>query len=176
MGGAIIGCIYAPPANRITVMGRGTPITPLRLSEELLGRIREAIDSANERRTDEPYDLTGWIRQAIEEKLKHRKRGTKKGKDFTTTPEGGMKPVEETAKEGPPAAKPFMVRVYLGSEANAEGHHVGRFASHRFATLEEAEAFRQANGGALYDPTAPRKRRKKQRKGKANEGGEGQEG
>lgn len=58
-------------------MSRGTKITPLRLSPELLSRIHAAIDSNNMRRSEEPYDLTGWIRQAIEERLAKLERGRK---------------------------------------------------------------------------------------------------
>lgn len=58
-------------------MSRGTKHTILRLAPELLARIHEAIDQNNSRRADEPYNLTSWIRQAIEERLAKLERGRK---------------------------------------------------------------------------------------------------
>lgn len=58
-------------------MSRGTRITPLRLSDELLERIQAAIDSNNARRGNKPYNVTSWIRMAIEERLDKLERGRK---------------------------------------------------------------------------------------------------
>lgn len=154
-------------------MGRGTTITPLRLSTAMLDRIRAAIDSNNKRRSDEPYDLSMWIRQAIEERLAKLERGRKDAKQPAKPAEadGQAEPAEadgQADKKGK-----YTVRLYLASAVNAEGAHVGKWALHRFDTLEEARAFQEAKGGALYSPDTPR-RRKGKRKKKTTEGGEGQ--
>lgn len=62
-------------------MAKGSPIIKTRVSPELLERIYTAIDMNNSRRKDEPYDLSGWLRQAIEERLAklERSRGARKG-------------------------------------------------------------------------------------------------
>lgn len=59
---------------------KGTRITPLRLSDELLDRIHASIASNNGRRREEEYNLTSWIRQAIEERLAKLERSRKGGK------------------------------------------------------------------------------------------------
>lgn len=64
-------------------MAKGNPIIKTRVTAELLERIYSAIDSNNANRRDEPYDLSGWLRQAIEERLAklERSRRGKKGAD-----------------------------------------------------------------------------------------------
>ncbi len=52
----------------------------LRLPPDLLARVEVAIASANQRRTEEEYNVQGWIRQAIEEKLAKLERGRRKKK------------------------------------------------------------------------------------------------
>lgn len=60
-------------------MSRGTPLTPLRLSAELLDRIDAEVERQNRTRAEEPYNRTSWIRQAIEERLAKLERGRKAG-------------------------------------------------------------------------------------------------
>lgn len=56
-------------------MSRGTKHTIMRLAPELLERIHKAIDQNNSRRGEQPYNLTSWIRKAIEERLAKLERG-----------------------------------------------------------------------------------------------------
>lgn len=85
--------------------GKGSPKIILRVPTELLDRIREAITSNNAFRGGQPYDLSGWIRQAITERLdklarsrKGRKAKSKEAgdqvEDLETPPEGVIHPKE----------------------------------------------------------------------------------
>jgi hypothetical protein len=47
----------------------------MRFPEETVKRIDAAIDSANARRVEIPYDWTAWVRQAVKEKLRSLERG-----------------------------------------------------------------------------------------------------
>lgn len=71
-------------------MSRGTRITPLRLSDELIARIHAAIASNNKSRREEEYNLTSWIRQAIEERLAKLERGRKAAVKKRTVAEDGQ--------------------------------------------------------------------------------------
>lgn len=66
-------------------MSKGNPIIKLRVTPELLDRIRKAIDQNNERRGDQPYDLSGWLRQAVEERLDKLERARKSGRRKSAT-------------------------------------------------------------------------------------------
>lgn len=59
---------------------RGKRIIPIRLADELVEQIDQAIASNNDRRADAPYDRTAWIIQAIKERLDKLARGRKAAK------------------------------------------------------------------------------------------------
>ena len=61
-------------------MSRGSPVTPVRLPQELIDRIVAAYKRANLTRKEEPYTLSSFIRHAIEEKLAKMERGRSKKK------------------------------------------------------------------------------------------------
>jgi hypothetical protein len=61
-------------------MSLGSPRRTMRFPEELVKDIEQAILSANARRADVPYDWTGWVLQAVREKLAHLARA-RKGKN-----------------------------------------------------------------------------------------------
>lgn len=83
-------------------MSAGNQVVTFRLPPELIEEIRLAVASANARRSGEPYTWSAWVRQVIEEKLAHLKRGRRCKKTvyadctvetYTTvnyTPEGGI--------------------------------------------------------------------------------------
>ena len=56
-------------------MSIGSPRRTMRFPEHLIEQIEAAIDSANQRRADVPYDWTGWVLQAVREKLRSLERG-----------------------------------------------------------------------------------------------------
>lgn len=56
-------------------MSKGNPRVILRLTPKVIAHIEHAIDCANERRKEAPYDLSSWIRHAIKEKLEKLARG-----------------------------------------------------------------------------------------------------
>lgn len=60
-------------------MSKGNPKVVLRLTPELLAQVHSAIERNNLTRTDEPYDVSEWIRQAIRERLDKQER-SRKGK------------------------------------------------------------------------------------------------
>lgn len=61
-------------------MSLGSPRRTMRFPEELVQRIEAAIDSANVRRVAAPYDWTGWVLQAVREKLRSLERGRNSSK------------------------------------------------------------------------------------------------
>lgn len=52
-------------------MSRGSKVVHVRLDDARLKAVQSAIDSANHHTRDVPYDLSAWIRQAIDDKLAH---------------------------------------------------------------------------------------------------------
>ena len=56
-------------------MSIGSPRRTMRFPEKLVEQIEQAITSANSRRADVPYDWTGWVLQAVNEKLRSLARG-----------------------------------------------------------------------------------------------------
>lgn len=60
-------------------MSLGSPRRTLRVPQKLVEEIEQAIDSANARRREQPYDWSAWALKAIKEKLAHlqRSRGRK---------------------------------------------------------------------------------------------------
>lgn len=61
-------------------MSLGSPRRTMRFPEALVEKIEEAILSANARRADVPYDWTGWVLQAVREKLRSLERGRSSSK------------------------------------------------------------------------------------------------
>lgn len=80
-------------------MSKGNPKIIIRVSPDTLAKIREAIDSNNVRRGAEPYDLSGWIRQAIEERLAKLERG-RKGSGRKVKPAADQVETEPSPVEG----------------------------------------------------------------------------
>lgn len=58
-------------------MSLGSPRRTMRFPEDLVAKIEAAIDSANARRFAAPYDWTGWVLQAVGEKLRSLARSKK---------------------------------------------------------------------------------------------------
>lgn len=54
---------------------KGSPRRTMRFPQATVDRIEQAIDSANQRRAEVPYDWTGWVLQAVAEKLRSLERG-----------------------------------------------------------------------------------------------------
>jgi len=55
-------------------MSKGSRIVNVRINDELYMRMFKQIEGTNETRKGEPFDVSGFIRQAIEDKLAHNKR------------------------------------------------------------------------------------------------------
>lgn len=81
-------------------MSRGTPLTPLRLSTELLARIDAEVARQNETRIGEPYNRTSWIRQAIEERLAKLARGRGEGRSKKRKWTGKVVNLDQVEEEG----------------------------------------------------------------------------
>lgn len=83
-------------------MSRGSKIVHVRLSQETIASIIDAVDSANQSRRGAPYDFSAWVRAAIAEKLSHLKRSRRRlaGNQTATT----MVPCSNVPI-GPPAAR-----------------------------------------------------------------------
>lgn len=58
-------------------MSRGSQMYAVRLGADLIRKIQEITDSRNKRRKKGTYTASDFIRQAIEEKLKHSARSRK---------------------------------------------------------------------------------------------------
>jgi hypothetical protein len=56
-------------------MSRGSPVVLLRLPPALLVALDAEVERQNATRVDEPYDRSGWVRQAIRERLAKLGRG-----------------------------------------------------------------------------------------------------
>ncbi len=56
-------------------MSAGSKIIPVRIAEPMEIEIREAMQRANKYRREAEYDMSSWIRAAIQEKLDHLHRG-----------------------------------------------------------------------------------------------------
>lgn len=52
-------------------MSRGNPIVQMRVDDELLQKIDEAIESRNEHSREAPWTRSDWLRQAVLDKLSH---------------------------------------------------------------------------------------------------------
>lgn len=61
-------------------MSKGSRVVTFRMEEELMTRVDAAIASANLSREDQPYNLSDWLRGAIEAKLAHLSRGKRSRK------------------------------------------------------------------------------------------------
>jgi len=58
-------------------MSRGSKIVPVRIPDEMLAEVQEAVDSQNFHTKGVPLRVSEWIRKCIEVKLKHLKRSRK---------------------------------------------------------------------------------------------------
>lgn len=61
-------------------MSKGSKIVPVRIPDELYELMQHAIICINERRREEPYDVSSFIRMCIRHKLDHRIRSKRKYK------------------------------------------------------------------------------------------------
>lgn len=59
-------------------MSKGSKIIPVRIPDELLTDLENAVKSANSTRREMPYTVSAWIRKCVEEKLAHLKRSRKR--------------------------------------------------------------------------------------------------
>lgn len=59
---------------------RGSRITPIRLPEELRTQVLATIERVNRTRSEEPFDLSSFIRVALREKIAKYARGNVKRK------------------------------------------------------------------------------------------------
>jgi hypothetical protein len=75
-------------------MSRGNPIVQMRVDDEFLQRIDEAIESRNKHSREAPWTRSDWLRQAVLDKLSHiaRSKGKKRTGDKSTHAEisGGI--------------------------------------------------------------------------------------
>jgi len=55
-------------------MSKGSKVVPVRIPDELYIRMIAQIDKTNERRKEEEFDVSSFIRKAIEDKLDHANR------------------------------------------------------------------------------------------------------
>lgn len=55
-------------------MAKGTPVVPVRISDEMMMEVEEAIRSRNAVAFDAPWTVSDFIRKAIREKLSHMER------------------------------------------------------------------------------------------------------
>ena len=68
-------------------MSRGNPIVQMRVDEEFLAMIDEALASRNEHSREAPWTRSDWLRQAALDKLAHIQRSKvkkRKGNQATT--------------------------------------------------------------------------------------------
>ena len=70
------------------MMAKGNPRVILRIAPITLEAIHAAIDGANVNRKDAPYDVSAWIRHAIDEKLQKLARGRAKSRKAEPTDRG----------------------------------------------------------------------------------------
>lgn len=56
-------------------MSKGSRIVTLRLPDDMMSSVYEALKRRNERTRDSQWSLSDWIRAAAEDKLKHVARG-----------------------------------------------------------------------------------------------------
>jgi predicted DNA-binding protein len=70
----------------VIVPTKGTPLTPFRLSDELLERIDRAVASANKTGRKVPYNRATWVRHALEEKLAKLDRSRRKRSEEPAPP------------------------------------------------------------------------------------------
>lgn len=56
-------------------MGKGSPVVQVRIPQAELNEIDSVIAKVNERRKEEPYDRSSFIRKCIQDGLKHLNRG-----------------------------------------------------------------------------------------------------
>jgi hypothetical protein len=66
-------------------MSKGNYVIHTRLAPDVLENVMAAIVSANKTRRTEPYDLSSWVRAAIQAKLDHTRRAKRKPKPKETT-------------------------------------------------------------------------------------------
>jgi hypothetical protein len=71
-------------------MANGSKVVPCRIPGDLLAQIEAEIARVNKRRTDEPFNLSSWLRQAILEKLDHSRRGRSRPMVYYTPTQEGM--------------------------------------------------------------------------------------
>jgi hypothetical protein len=59
-------------------MSAGSPIVKLRVTTEMRDEIIAVMFAANKNRKDAPYDMSSWIRYAIQSKLDHLHRSRRR--------------------------------------------------------------------------------------------------
>jgi hypothetical protein len=69
---------YTLSFNEVLAMSRGSQILRLRVPPVLFERLKQTIESNNQRKVGSPWTLSDWIRDAIWEKLAHQSRGKMK--------------------------------------------------------------------------------------------------
>jgi hypothetical protein len=71
-------------------MGKGNRVLRLRVEPELLQEILRQIEQRNQYTSQEPWDMSAFLRAAVREKLAHMQRARKQGKGKARkAPEGG---------------------------------------------------------------------------------------
>jgi hypothetical protein len=76
-------------------MSRGTPLTPIRLSADLVALIDAEVARQNATRADPPYNRSSWIRQAIQQRLDHLARARRRKRvRAVERPDSAMKGAE----------------------------------------------------------------------------------
>lgn len=61
-------------------MSKGTPVRSIRIGSDLWAVMNEVIGQVNERRKEQPYDVSAFVRAAVRDKIAHIMRSRKKGK------------------------------------------------------------------------------------------------
>lgn len=92
-------------------MSIGSPRRTLRVPQKLVEEIEQAIDSANARRREQPYDWSAWALKAIREKLAHlaRSRGRRRRRRSARQPAGVAPDTSAAAIPGAAHVPPSLV-------------------------------------------------------------------
>lgn len=86
-------------------MSLGSPRRTMRFPDKLVEEIEAAILSANDRRFAQPYDWTGWVLQAVREKLRSLARGRASSKRRRKKP-AAVQQFDQVADKVAPSSEP----------------------------------------------------------------------
>jgi hypothetical protein len=61
-------------------MSRGSPIVPIRIPVDLLAQVDAYVARSAHTRPGEPYTRSSWIIKAIEDRIAHARRSSRRGR------------------------------------------------------------------------------------------------